>query len=45
MKKNAENKKHGIWKWGSIFFLIGIVVAVVCFFLGDKSDAADGLVS
>ena len=43
MKKNAEKKNHRIWKWGSIFFLIGIVVAVVCFFLGDKSDAAEGL--
>ena len=43
MKKSEKKKKHTIWKWGSIFLVLCIAVAGLCFCLGDKSDAAEGL--
>ena len=43
MKKSEKKKKHTIWKWGSIFLVLCIAVAGLCFSLGDKSDAAEGL--
>lgn len=43
MKNNMKKRKKRIWKWSSIFFLLCILVAGFCYYMGDRSDAAEGL--